>query len=149
MKDVEKEFCMYLEKKLVQFKQYQSVTEKLKHVVCGEEKIKEISSLISRRQSCISAIEKINASTEKIIKKGSAGLSLIPKKYKSLIENYICGIKDVMMQVDLMDRELVAIVAEQRDHIKTELLRMRNMRQAAKGYQSGMKYPARFLDTRR
>jgi hypothetical protein len=54
-----------------------------------------------------------------------------------------------MMQIDLMDRELVAIVAEQRDGIRAELLKMRNMRQATRGYKSIMRYPARFLDTRR
>ena len=149
MKDIEKEYCMFLENKLVQFKQYQSFTEKLKHVMCGKEKNKNLSDLISKRQTCISAIEKINASMNKIIKKGSAGLSCIPNKYKSLIDGYMSNIKDVMIQIDLMDKELVAIVAEQRDGIKTELLKMRNMRQAARGYKSNMKYPARFLDTRR
>ena len=117
--------------------------------MCGKEKNKNLSDLISKRQTCISAIEKINASMNKIIKKGSAGLSCIPNKYKSLIDGYMSNIKDVMIQIDLMDKELVAIVAEQRDGIKTELLKMRNMRQAARGYKSNMKYPARFLDTRR
>jgi hypothetical protein len=149
MKDIEKEYCMFLEKKLVQFKQYQSFTEKLKHVMCSKDKNKDLSGLISKRQTCIGAIEKINASMNKIIKKGSAGLSCIPKTYKSLIDGYMSTIKDVMIQIDLMDREMVSVVAEQRDSIKTELLKMRNMRQAARGYKSDMKHPARFLDTRR
>ncbi len=149
MENMEKEYCMFLEKKLVQFKQYQSFTEKMKHIMCNREKNKEISGLISRRQTCIGAIEKINASMEKIFKKGSAGLSGIQKQYKSLIDGYMSSIKDIMLQIDLMDRELVAISAEQRDGIKTELLKIRNTRQAAKGYKSNMRYPARFLDTRR
>jgi hypothetical protein len=149
MEDVEQEYCMFLEKKLMQFKQYQSITEKMRHVMCGKEINKEISGLISKRQTCIGAIEKINASMEKIIKKGSAGLSRIPKKYKSLIDSYMSSIEEVMIQIDLMDREFVAIVAEQRDGINTELLKIRNMRQAASGYKSYMTYPARFLDTRR
>jgi hypothetical protein len=149
MKDIEQEYCMFLEKKLVQFKQYQSFTEKMRHVMCGKEKNKEISVLISKRQTCIGAIEKINATLEKIVKRGSAGLSGIQKKYKSLIDSYMSGIKDIMLQIDLMDRELVAIVAEQRDDVRAELLKMRNMRQAARGYKSCVKNPARFLDTRR
>lgn len=149
MENMEQEYCMFLEKKLVQFKQYQSFTEKMRHVMCNREKNKEISGLISRRQTCIGAIEKINASMEKIVKKGSAGFSGIQKKYKSLIDGYMSSIKDIMMQIDLMDRELVAIVAEQRDGIRAELLKMRNMRQATRGYKSNMRYPARFLDTRR
>jgi len=149
MEDLEKKYCMFLEKKLVQFKQYQSFTEKMRHVMCNKEKNKEISGLISRRQTCIGAIEKINASMEKIFKKGSAGFSGIQKQYKSLIDNYMSSIKDIMVQIDFMDRELVAVVAEQRDNIKSDLLEMRNMRQATKGYKSNMQYPARFLDTRR
>ena len=54
-----------------------------------------------------------------------------------------------MTQVDLMDRELVTIVAEQGESIKTEILKMRNMRQASRGYQTNKRYPAKFLDTRR
>jgi hypothetical protein len=147
--DIEQEYCMFLEKKLVHFKQYQSFTEKMTHIMCGKEKNKEIQGLISRRQTCIGAIEKINAAMEKIFKKGSAGLSGIRKQYKSLIDSYMTSIKDIMMQIDLMDRELVAVVAEQRDNIKSDLLEMRNMRQAARGYKSNMQYPARFLDTRK
>ena len=54
-----------------------------------------------------------------------------------------------MTQVDLMDRELVTIVSEQGESVKTELLKLRNMRQAARGYQTIKRYPAKFLDTRR
>lgn len=149
MNDAGKEFCMFLEKKLFQFKQYQSVTELMKHALCDKEKTREISSLISKRQNCIGTIEKINASIEMIIKKGSAGLSRIPSKYRRLIDGYMSGIKNVMMQIDFMDRELIVVVAEQCDSVKTELLKMRNMRQAARGYKPDMKCPARFLDTRR
>jgi hypothetical protein len=149
MEDIEKEYCIFLEKKLVQFKQYQSFTEKMKHAMCGREKNKEILGLISRRQTCIGAIEKINASMRKIIKKGSAGLLHIPVKYRSLVDDYMSSIKDIIIQIDLMDKELIVIAAERRDSIKTELLKMRNLRQAASGYKSYSKYPARFLDTRR
>jgi len=54
-----------------------------------------------------------------------------------------------MTRVDLMDRELVPIVSEKGESIKTEILKMRNMRQAIRGYQTNKRYPARFLDTRR
>lgn len=149
MKDIEKEYCMFLEKKLAQFKQYQSVTEKMQQVMDEKEKNKEISALISTRQSCISTIEKINASMAQIIQKGAAGLSGISKKYKRIIDSYMSSIKDIMVQIDFMDKELVAVFAERRDGIKTELLKMRNMRHATRGYQPDTKYPARFLDTRR
>lgn len=147
--DIEKEICTYLEKKLNKFREYQSVTEKMKDTVNGNHENKELSGLINRRQRCIGAIEKINLSIEKIIKNGSVKFSSISNKYKDMVETCLSNIKDVMIQVDLMDRELVTIVSEQGESIETELLKMRNMRQAARGYHTIKRYPAKFLDTRR
>ena len=145
----EKEMCTFLEKKLDKFREYQSVTEKMKQTICGDDENNEFSGLINRRQRCINAIEKINSSTEKIIKNGSVKFSCISKKYKGLVESCLSKIKDVMIQVDLIDKELVTIVSEQGESIKTELLNMRNKRQAARGYYTNKRYPAKFLDTRR
>jgi len=149
MRDVEKEMCTFLEKKLDKFREYQCVTEKMKKTVCGNDENNELSGLINRRQRCIGAIEKINSSMEKIIKNGSVKFSCISKKYKGWVESCLSNIKDVMIQVDLMDTELAAIVSEKGENIKTELLKMRNMRQAARGYQTNRRYPAKFLDARR
>ena len=145
----EKEICNFLEKKLDQFKEYQSVTEKMKQAVCGNDENNKLSGLIHRRQKCINAIEKINSSIEKIIKNGSIKFSSISKKYKGVVESCLSNIKDIIMQVKLMDKELVTIVSERSESIKTELLKMRNKRQAARGYQTVTRYPAKFLDTRR
>ena len=145
----EKEICNFLEKKLDQFKEYQSVTEKMKQAVCGNDENNKLSGLIHRRQKCINAIEKINSSIEKIIKNGSIKFSSISKKYKGVVESCLSNIKDIIMQVELMDKELVTIVSERSESIKTELLKMRNKRQAAMGYQTVTRYPAKFLDTRR
>jgi archaellum component FlaC len=151
MKDLEKEkeMCAFLERKLDKFKEYQSVTEKMKQTVCGNDDNNELSGLIHRRQNCINAIEKINSSIEKIMKSGSIKFSSISKKYKGLVESCLSNIKDVMMQVELMDKELVTVVSDRSESIKTELLKMRNKRQAARGYQTVTRYPAKFLDTRR
>jgi len=149
MRDLEKKMCIFLEKKLDTFREYQSVTEKMKQTVCGNDERNELSGLINRRQKCINAAEKINSSIEKIIENDSVKFSCISKKYKGLVENCLSNIKDVMTQVDLMDRELVSIVSEQSEGIKTEILKMRNVRQAARGYQTNKRYPAKFLDTRR
>jgi DNA repair ATPase RecN len=149
MRDVEKEMCFYLEKKLDNFKEYQSVTEKMRQTVCGNDENNEISGLIKRRQKCINAIEKINSSIEKIMKSGSIKFSSISKKYKGLVESCLSNIKDIMMQVEIMDKELVIVVSERGESIKTELLKMRNKRQANRGYQTVTRYPAKFLDTRR
>lgn len=151
MRDVEKEkeMCTFFEKKLDKFKEYQSVTERMKQTVCDNNETNELSGLIHRRQRCIGAIEKINSSMNNIIKDGSVKFSCISKKYKGFVESCLSNIKDVMIQVDLMDKELVSIVSERGESIKTELLKMRNKRQAARGYQTNRRYPAKFLDTRR
>ena len=121
----------------------------MKRTVCSNDENNELSELINRRQRCINAIEKINSSIEKIMISGSIKFSSISKKYKGLVESCLSNMKDIMMQVELMDKELVAVVSERGETIKTELLNMRNMRQAARGYQANKRYPARFLDTRR
>lgn len=151
MKDLEKEkeICNFLEKKLDQFKEYQSVTKKMKQTVCGNDENNKLSGLIHRRQKCINAIEKINSSIEKIIKSGSIKFSSISKKYKGVVESCLSNIKDIIMQVELMDKELITVVSERSESIKIELLKMRNKRQAARGYQTVTRYPAKFLDTRR
>ncbi len=149
MRDVEKKMCTFLEKKLDKFREYKSVTEKMHIAVCDKDENNELSGLINRRKRCIKAIEKINSSMEKIINNGSVKFSRISNQYKALIDRYLLSIKEVMIQVDLMDKELVTIVSEQGENIKTELLNIRNKRQAARGYYTNKRYPARFLDTRR
>jgi hypothetical protein len=151
MRDVEKEkeMCTLLEKKLDKFTEYQSVTDKMKQTVCDKDENNELSGLIHRRQRCIGAIENINSTMANIIKSGSVKFSCISKKYKGLAESCLSDIKDVMIQIDLMDKELATIVAKEGESIKTELLNMRNKRQAARGYQTNKRYPAKFLDTRR
>jgi len=149
MIDVEKEMCTFLEKKLDKFREYQSVTERMKQAVCGNDENNDLQGLINRRQRCINAIEKINSSLEKILKNGSVKFSCISKKYKGWVESCLSNIKEVMTQVDLMDRELVTIVAKEGEGIKTELLNMRNKRQVVRGYHTNKRYPAKFLDTRR
>jgi hypothetical protein len=151
MRDVEKEkeMCGFLEKKLDKFREYQSVTEKMKQIVQSNDGNNDLSGLINRRQKCIGAIENINSSIEKIVKNGSMKLSHISYNYKALIDRYLLNIKEILIQVNLMDKELVAIVAEQGENIKTELLNMRNKRQAARGYYTNKRYSPKFLDTRR
>jgi len=149
MRDVEKEMCTFLEKKLDKFREYQSVTERMKQAVCGNNENSDLQGLINRRQRSINAIEKINSSLEKILKNGSVKISCISNRYKGWVESCLSNIRDVMIQVDLMDKELVTIISEQGKSIKTELLKMRNMRQASRGYQTHCKFPAKFLDTRR
>ena len=151
MKDVNEgeEICTFLERKLAHFKQYLSITEKMKQAFGNKEEINNISSLISRRQGCVNSIERIDLSIGKILKKGSSKLSLISKKYKGIIDGYLLKIRDIMKTVDLMDKEIMVMVKQDVEVTKTEVIKTQNFRQAARGYRGGAGYTARFLDTRR
>jgi len=102
---------------------------------------------ISERQDCISKIEKIDSSIEKIIKASTDKLNHISDKFTRLIHGYLSSIKSIMETVDCIDRELMAMVKEEGEGIKKELLRMRNFRQVTRGYKKEKRYSPRFLDT--
>ena len=97
----------------------------------------------------IEKIEKIDRSIEKIIKSSSNTVSRFSNKYKRLIDSCLSNIRDTLTAVHLMDRELMVMVTQEGENIKTKLLKMQNVRQATKSYTKDIKYPAKFLDTRR
>ena len=145
-KDAGKEICSFLEKKLVFFKQYLSITKRMKETF----KKKEPSSpevFISERQACITKIQKIDASLEKIMGNSSDKLHDISEKCKGMIDGYLRSLKNIMETVDLIDRELIVVVRAEGENIKGELLKLQDVRQAAKGYRDRMKSTPRFLDT--
>jgi hypothetical protein len=151
MRDINegKEICTFLERKLAHFKQYLSITEKMKQAFGNKEEINNLGKLISKRQGCVNNIERIDLSVGKILKKGSRELSRISSKYKEIIDGYLLKIRDIMTTVDLMDKEIMVMVKQEGECIKTEVLKTRNFRQAARGYRRSTGYTARFLDTRR
>jgi len=145
-KDAGKEICSFLEKKLVFFKQYLSITKRMKETF----KEKEPSSpeaFISERQACINKIQKIDASLEKIMSNSSDKLHDISEKCKGMVDGYLRSLKNIMETVDLIDRELIVVVRAEGENIKGELLKLQDVRQAAKGYRDRMKSTPRFLDT--
>ncbi len=146
--DAEKEVCSFLEKKLALFNQYLPITKRLKETLRDKE-ASGLGVFISERQDCIKRIERIDLSMEKIIKAGFNKLYHISDRFKGLIDSFITDIKGIMEKTDLIDRELMVMVKEEGERIKTELLRMQNVRQAAKGYQKEKTYSPRFLDTKR
>ena len=83
------------------------------------------------------------------MKKGSRELSRISSKYKEIIDGYLSKIRHIMTTVDLMDKEIIVMVKKEVEVTKTEVLKARNIRQAARGYRGSSGYAPRFLDTRR
>jgi len=144
--DPEKEVCSFLEKKLTLFNRYLSITKKMKEVLKNKE-AGNPGVFISERQDCISKIEKIDSSIEKIIKASTDKLNHISDKFTRLIHGYLSSIKSIMETVDCIDRELMVVVKEEGEGIKKELLRMRNVQQVARGYKKEKRYSPRFLDT--
>jgi len=148
MKDMDlgKEICSLLEKKTVFFDQYLSITERMKESFANK-KERDPRASISQRQACINKIQKIDASLEKIMGNSSDRVHNISEKCKGMIDGYLRSLKNIMETVELIDRELIVVVGAEGENIKTELLKLQDVRQAAKGYRDKIKSTPRFLDT--
>ena len=145
--DTGKEICLFLEKKVTLFSRYLSLTETL-NAALGEEE-KDLKDLISKRQGCMEKIEKVDLSMQQTAGAGSDKYNLIPPQFKGLIDGYLKKLKSIMETIERLDREVTAVVRQEVENIKTDLLNMRKVRQAARGYGGRVGNPARFLDTRR
>ena len=149
MKDINtgKEICSILEKKLSLFKRYLSITKRMKESLKDKEK-SSLVVLVSERQDCINKIDGISLSIERIIKAGSEkgeGLG----GGEGLIDDCLASIKNIMKTIAPIDREMAVLVREEGESIKSELLKMRNVRQASQGYKNEGTYSPRFLDMKR
>lgn len=147
MQDIEsnKIICSFLEKKVALFNQYLSITERMKETLRNKEESK-LEGFLSKRQDCISKIERIDLSIKKIVKAGLSNLANISNKYKMVIDSYLADIRSIMTTVDLMDRELMVIINTESLGLKTGLLRFQHSKQAARGYEPKGGYSPRFLD---
>ena len=135
-----KEICSFLEKKLSLFNRYLSITKRMKQTL-NDKEAGNLGGLVSERQDCINKIERIDLSMEKIGKGEGGG--------EGLIDGYLKDIKSIIETIVPIDRELIVMAKEEGESIKTELLKMRNVRQASQGYRNEGRYSPRFLDTRR
>jgi len=161
--DAGKEVCFFLEKKLTLFDQYLSITERMKATFRNKE-AGNLGVLISERQGCITKIEGIDTSMEKVIKESPDKLSQISDQVNTptqtlplqgggegggegLVDSCLMKIKGIMEKIDLIDQEFMAMLKEEGEHVRTELLKMRNVRQAGRGYKRERGFSPRFLDT--
>ncbi len=145
--DASQEICSFLEKKVTLFSRYLSLTERM-NAALGEED-KDLKDLISQRQGCMEKIEKIDMSMQQTAGAGPDKYNLIPPPFKGLIDGYLKKLKSIMETIERLDREVTTVVKKEVENIKTDLLNMRKVRQAARGYGGRFGNPARFLDTRR
>jgi hypothetical protein len=148
MKDMDlgKEICSLLEKKTVFFDHYLSITERMKEAFVHKRETDSRTS-VSEREACINKIQKIDASLKKIMGNRPDRLQDISEKCKGMIDGYLRGLRHTMETVDRIDRELIGMVRAEGENIKTELLKLQDVRQAAQGYRDKIKSTPRFLDT--
>jgi hypothetical protein len=146
MNDREKEVYSLLDKKLSLFQNYVSITRKIKEAFVEEGKGNP-GGFIAERQGLIDRIEKIDASVDKVIKKGEPQIGF--GKDRERIETCLQDIKILMETVKPMDEALVAFVKEEEEQAKSFLLKMRRSRQAVGGYQRMGKSFPKFFDTLR
>jgi len=146
--DTKKEICSFLEQKISLFSQYLSVTERMKAALENNE-AGNLGSLISKRQDLIDKIETNDKNLQRFVRSISAGYDLISAKFKDLIDNYLKTITNVMKTIEPLDTDLMAVIKHEGERVKTDLLGIRKIRQAAKGYGGNRIHPPRFLDTRR
>jgi hypothetical protein len=146
--DVGGEICSRLEKKLALFNQYLSITKRMRDAL-GDNSAQDPRPFILKRQACIANIGRIDASVEKILEKRSDRLHDISGKCRAAIDGYLKRLRSIMESADLMDRELMAMVKEGSEGIKSELVELHKVRQAARKYRDKRKSPPRFFDTTR
>ena len=143
MKYTEKDICSFFEKKLSLFQQYVSVTKKIKDAFMDEGKGNP-GVFIAERQGLINGIQKIDSVIEKLMDENrpqSGG-----EGYREAIETRRQDIKALMETAKPIDDELIAFVGQEKEEAKRALLKLRNARQAASGYQRMGKSIPRFFD---
>ena len=146
--DTEEKICSFLEKKSVLFKRFLSLTQRMKAVLTHTQE-GNLGRLIAQRQDCLHKIEKIDTSLKGFVPKGSDIRGYISGKLNRLVGFHLQTLRYIMELLEPLDREVMVLVKQERENIKTELLRQRNFRQAARGYNHSVRYPAKFLDTHR
>ncbi|MBA4323356.1 MAG: hypothetical protein C0408_11120 [Odoribacter sp.] len=138
---------LFMEQKVSLMTQYLSITKRMKETFMLEKET-DLRELLSKRQDCINKIQKIDLSFQKAIHVGTAELSRISDELKSSLDGYLHRIKSLLELIAPVDAEVMVMVKEESGSIKTELLKIRNVRHAAKGYGMKRKHMPMYLDER-
>ena len=139
---------LFMEQKISLMTQYLSITRIIKEAFILKKETNLIE-LLSKRQDCINRIQKTDLSVQKIINTGAEELSRISDELKSSLDGYLLGIKSLLEQIAPIDDEIMIMVKEESRGVKAELLKISNVRQAAKGYGSKEKRIPMYMDAKK
>jgi len=140
--------CLFMEQKVSLMTQYLSITKTMKEIFMLKKEI-NMGDLLSKRQDCIDRIQKIDLSVQKIMNTGAEELTRISNDLKAKLDGYLHSIKSILERISPIDAEVMVMVKEESRGIKAELLKISNVRQAAKGYGTKGMYSPRYLDAKR
>lgn len=150
MKELEKEkaLCTFLEMKLTLFREFLAITDRIKKTIKNKG-LSKLGHLLSDRQDCIYQIDKIDRKLEKIIETSAPAPNPISKRFEGRINSILKDLKDIMETIESTNRAIMVNIKEESESLKTRLLKIHNVRQAAKSYRKNKHHLPRFLDTTR
>ena len=138
---------LFLEQKVALMTQYLILTRTMKDSFVSEKEVK-LEGLLAKRQECIDKIEKIDLSLKKIRSLGAGEISRISRELKGKLNGYLQQIKGLVEQIAPIDAEVMVMVQEESRVTKDELMKMRTVKQAAKGYGSKERCIPHYVDAR-
>ena len=139
---------LFLEQKVALMSQYLSFTRTMKDSFVSKKGI-PLEGLLAKRQECIEKIEKIDLSLKKIKSLDAGAISRISRELKGKLNGYLQRIKGLVEQIAPIDDEVMVMIQEESRVTKDELIKMKTVKQATKGYGSKERCIPRYVDARR
>lgn len=139
---------LLLEQKLALFRRYVSATRHMKERLKGMD-MAGLRTCLSDREECIHRIQKIDASMEQHKAGVNKNRHHLLNHIRETMDHYLKEAKGMMESIDAMDRELMVMVQEESMGLKKEILMMRHVGHAARGYKRAERNYPRFLDARK
>lgn len=141
-------FCACLEKKLGLFEKYLSAT------LCMEENLdlwdmKRLSAYLKERQGLIKDIDQIDRRIYRLKEASPRFMENASARTKNRVEQYMTEVKTIIEKVSSFENNCMDRFQNESERLKSELLRMRNGRQAIKGYGAKATNIPKFLDMKR
>jgi hypothetical protein len=138
----------FFEKKFSLFREYQSLTGKMKKAFGGGQK-KRFLDLLLERRSCMNKIDKTDVTLKKWSRDNHFQLSRASGTVKGFLDDYLCKLREMMESIHMMDREMLECARVEARTLQSEILQMKRAKTMASGYRRQPVNSPRFLDTKR